>query len=105
MKPAESPEKSQRSAPLSERIFARLYAGLMSSPRLLRLAVGFGRAMLNLGRLMPFSPLTKDGKWIRKAPFPPLSKWTRARDLPILPKKTFHEIWAKELSGGPRDGS
>ncbi len=105
MKTAESPDKSQRSAPKIERILARLYGGLMSSPRLLRLAVGCGRVLQNLGRLMPFSPLTKDGKWIRRAPFPPLSRWTRARDLPILPKQTFHEIWEKELSGGPRDGS
>ena len=105
-KTAESPDPSLRSAPAIERITARLYARLMSSPRLLRLAVGCGRVLQKLGRFMPFfSPLTKDGRWIRNAPLPPLSKWTRSRDLPILPKQTFHEIWEKELSGDPRDGS
>ncbi len=105
-KTAESPDKAQRSAPRIERIIARLYAGLMSGPRLLRLAVRCGRILQKLEHFMPFfSPMTKDGRWIRKAPFPPLSKWTRSRDLPTLPKQTFHEIWEKELSGGPRDGS
>lgn len=103
-KTAESPDSSERSAPKSERIVARLYARLMSSPGLLRLAVRCGRILQKLERLVPFfSPLTKDGQWIRKAPFPPLSKWTRSRDLPALPDKTFHEIWEKELSGAQRD--
>ena len=105
-KTAESPDKSERSSPKIERIAARLYAKLMSRPRLLLLAVRFGRTLQKLEHFMPFfSPLTKDGKWIRHAPLPPLSKWTRSRDLPILPKQTFHEIWEKELSGGPRDDS
>ena len=105
-KTAESPDNSVRSAPETERIAARLYAKLMSSPGLLRTAVRCGRVLQKLERLIPFlSPLTEDGKWIRKAPIPPLSKWTRSRDLPVLPNKTFHEIWEKELSGGPRDDS
>jgi len=105
-KTAESPDKSERSAPESERIAARLYSGLMSRPGLLRMAIRFGRGLQKLERLVPFfSPMTEDGKWIRKAPFPPLSRWTRARDLPVLPEKTFHEIWEKELSSGPRDDS
>jgi L-lactate dehydrogenase complex protein LldF len=105
-KTAESPDNSERSAPETERIAARLYAGLMSRPGLLRWAVKSGRILQKLERLMPFfSPLTKDGKWIRKAPFPPFSKWTRSRDLPILPEQSFNEIWEKELSGGSRDDS
>jgi L-lactate dehydrogenase complex protein LldF len=98
-KTAESPDKTERSAPMIERTFARLYARLMSSPRLLRLAVSSGRVLQKVGRIIPFfSPLTKDGKWIRMAPLPPLSRWTRSRDLPTLPKQTFHEVWNKELS-------
>ena len=104
-KTAESPDDRLRSAPESERITAKLYARLMSSPGLLSVAVGCGRILQSLGRVLPFSPLTKDGKWIRKAPLPLLSKWTRSRDLPTLPKQTFHEIWEKELSVGPRDSS
>ena len=105
-KTAESPDKDQRSAPEIERLFARVYARLMSSPRLLGLAVRGGRILQKLEHLMPlFSPLSKDRKWITKAPFPPLSRWTRSRDLPTLPKQTFHEVWEKELSRGPRHGS
>ena len=103
-KTAESPDKSQQSAPEIERIIARLYAGLMSRPRLLRLAVRSGRLLQKLERFVPFfSPLTKDGRWIRNAPLPPLSKWTRSRDLPALPKQTFHELWDKGIAGGTRD--
>ena len=98
-KSAESPDKSQRSAKAAERTVARLYAMLMSSPRLLRLAVRCGRFLQKAERFIPFfSPLSKDGKWIKNAPLPPLSKWTRSRDLPTLPKQTFHEVWQKELS-------
>ena len=105
-KTAESPDDNERSAPASERIAARLYSGLMSRPGLLRMAVRFGRGLQKLEGLIPFfSPMTEDGKWIRKAPFPPLSKWTRSRDLPTLPEKTFHEVWKKELSVGTRDDS
>jgi len=105
-KTAESPDNNERSAPQSERIAAGLYARLMSSPGLLGLAIRCGRILQQLGRVVPFfSPMTEDGKWIRKAPFPPLSRWTRSRDLPVLPEKTFHEIWEKELSSGPRDDS
>ena len=102
-KTAESPDDSQRSAPQSERIIAKLYARLMSSPGLLRSAIRFGRILQSLGKFAPFSPLTKDGNWIRKAPLPLLSKWTRSRDLPTLPKQTFHELWEQGISDGPRD--
>ncbi|MCI0844943.1 MAG: iron-sulfur cluster-binding protein [Chloroflexi bacterium] len=97
-KTAESPDKSERSAPMIERTFARLFARLMSSPRMLSTAVRFGRVLQRIERLIPFSPLIKDGKWIKMAPLPPLSRWTRSRDLPTLPKQTFHEVWNKGLS-------
>ena len=98
-KTAESPDPDVRSSPMIERTLARLFARLMSSPRLLRMAVRFGRVIQKIEQMMPvFSPLTKDGKWIRSAPLPPLSKWTRSRDLPALPKQTFHELWEKGLS-------
>ena len=35
---------------------------------------------------------------IRKASLPLLSRWTRSRDLPELPKNAFRDIWKKELS-------
>jgi len=98
-KTAESPDKNLRSAPWIEGFLARFYARLMSGPKLLGMAIRFGRLLQKAERIIPFfSPMTKDGKWIRKAPLPPLSKWTRSRDLPTLPKQTFHDIWNKELS-------
>ena len=103
-KNAESPDNSERSAPESERIGARLYAWLMSNPSMLQFAVIFGRVLQKLERLVPFfSPLTEDGKWIRNVPLPPLSKWTRSRDLPILPDRTFHEIWDRGIDDGRHD--
>jgi L-lactate dehydrogenase complex protein LldF len=96
---AESPDKNLRSAPWIEGVLASLYVRLMSGPKLLGMAIRFGRLLQKTERIIPFfSPMTKDGKWIRKAPLPPLSKWTRSRDLPTLPKQTFHDIWNKELS-------
>ena len=98
-KTAESPDTSLRSAPEIERVLARLYARLMSSPLLLKTAVKFGRFAQKIGSATPFfSPLTKDGKWIKNAYLPILSRWTKSRDLPTLPDKTFHDIWEKELS-------
>jgi L-lactate dehydrogenase complex protein LldF len=98
-KTAESPDKNLRSAPRIERVLASLYVRLMSGPKLLGMAIRFGRLLQKTERIIPFfSPMTKDGKWIRKAPLPLLSRWTRSRDLPTLPKQTFHDIWNKELS-------
>ena len=98
-KTAESPDPSVRSASVIERASAQLFARVMCGPRLLRLAVRFGQVLQKVERVIPFfSLMTKDGKWIRNAPLPPLSRWTRARDLPALPTKTFHELWEKGLS-------
>ena len=98
-KTAESPDPSVRSASVIERASAQLFARVMCGPRLLRLAVRFGQVLQKVERVIPFfSLMTKDGKWIRNAPLPPLSRWTRARDLPGLPTKTFHELWEKGLS-------
>ena len=98
-KTAESPDKNLRSAPWFERTLASLYARLMSGPKLLGMAVRLGRILQKTERITPiFSPMTKDGKWIRKSRLPLLSRWNRSRDLPTLPKQTFHDIWNKELS-------
>ena len=97
-KTAESPDRNLRSAPKSERALAGLYAKLIGSPRLLGMAVWFANLLQKMQRILPFSHLTKDRKWIKKSLVPPLSKWTRSRDLPALPKRTFHDIWKKDLS-------
>jgi len=102
-KTAESPDNSQRSAPESERIIARTYAWAMGRPALVRLGHQVGRSLQRMLHLVPFSPLTKDGKWYRKLPLPVVSNWTSGRDLPSLPPKTFHELWEQGIVDGSRD--
>ena len=89
---AESQSPEERHTNFFERLSASAYASLMSSPRLLSAVRGLGRALQ--------TPLVKAGM-IRKAPFPPLSKWTRHRDLPPLAPKPFRKIWEENLSRGP----
>ena len=75
-------------ASLIDRISASGYRRLMSSPRLLALARKFGR-------LAQF-PFARRGV-IRRIPLPPFSKWTRTRDLPSMPPRSFRQIWAERL--------
>ena len=72
-----------------ERFFAVGYRRLMSSPTLLSWTHRIGR--------LAQMPVARNGK-IKSLPFPPFSSWTRARDLPALPARTFHQIWDQELS-------
>ena len=88
---AESPDPQEHASPVSETLMARGYAHLMSHPGLLKLS---NKVLRNLQK-----PLTKQGV-IKGIAVPPLSRWTRARDLPALPPRTFHEIWEQELSQG-----
>jgi L-lactate dehydrogenase complex protein LldF len=60
-------------------------AGVMARPRLWRWAQ-------RLARLVR-SPVA----WL-----PPLSAWTRSRDLPSPPAETFQQWWARERGGGTR---
>jgi L-lactate dehydrogenase complex protein LldF len=86
---AESQEPDEQGVTDAENLLARGYARLMSNPGLLSLTHKVAR---NLQK-----PLVKEGK-IKKAPLPLLSQWTKARDFPALPPRTFHEIWQQELS-------
>jgi L-lactate dehydrogenase complex protein LldF len=93
---AESPDPEEKAATDAESLLARGYAQLMSSPMVLSMAHKLGR---NVQKLLT----SKDKiEWI---PLPPLSNWTRSRDLPALPSRTFHEIWQQDLSGKARDDS
>jgi len=100
-KTAESPDDSQRSAPESERMVARVYAWVMSRPSLVKFGHQTGRTLQGLLQFSPITPMTKDGRWYRKLPLPIVSKWTRGRDLPALPRKTFHELWEQGIADGP----
>ena len=70
----------------------------MSSPALLSLSHRLARSLQRPLLMLPFSPLTKGAGGIGRVRLPFLSRWTRAKDLPLLPPRTFHEIWQQELS-------
>ena len=81
-------DPEERKVSLGERLLARAYSWLMGKHLLL--------AHLNrLGRLgqVPFS---RKGR-LRSIPIPPFSHWTRDRDLPSLPPKSFRQIWQDRL--------
>ena len=93
----ESPTDASNSAtPLVENVLARGYAAVMSNPTLLGLTTKAGRLLQ--------APLRYKDR-ISHIPFPPFSRWTRSRDLPALPPRTFREIWDEDLSGPDSDGS
>ncbi len=100
---AESENPEENASSRSERLLAGAYGMLMNSPDRMELAAGIGRVAQKLVPGMP-----KRAGWISKTPLPLLSQWTKARDLPPLPPKSFREIWrdelrqdtAKEVDGG-----
>ncbi len=100
---AESPDPEERAAPDFENLLARAYARLMGSPALLSFAHRVARNLQKPLAKIPFSPFSKGGQRIKRAPLPFLSRWTAARDLPALPPRSFHEIWRRDLSHEPED--
>ena len=96
---AESEDPEEKASPRSERFMAGAFARLMRSPRRLSFAARMGRIAQ---KLLPGMP--KNRGWISRAPLPLLSKWTRARDLPMLPAKSFREVWREELRQDEGDG-
>ncbi len=86
---AESPLDSDNSATTAERQAARGYSWLMSSPAALT-------AASKLGRLVQ-KPFVSDGKLGQRVPLPLVSRWTESRDLPAMPRRTFREVWARDL--------
>ncbi len=90
---AESPDESEKSVKAAEGMAARGYTWLMRNPSALAAAGKVGRLAQ-----MPFT----DGDKVTRVPLPLVSQWTKSRDLPALPKRTFREIWERELeSAGP----
>ncbi len=84
----ETPEGEEKSANGVENLAAKGYTWLMSNPTALTTASKIGRVAQK--------PFAGKGK-IEKLPLSLLSQWTAARDLPLLPSRTFREIWAQEL--------
>lgn len=77
-----------------ERILDWGYTKLMSNPTFLTLV----RKFVRVAQL----PLTKQGK-IRRIPIPPFSIWTKSKDLPPIPAKSFRQIWSHKQSHGEKD--
>ena len=96
---AESEDPEERASSRSERFLARSYARLMNNPSRMSFGARLGRIAQ---RLVP--GMSKRGEWIRRAPLPLFSRWTRARDLPQLPARSFRDIWRDELGGDSRNG-
>ena len=95
---AESPDPKERAAPGSQRLMARVYSGLMSRPVLLAWAHRVGRSLQRPLLWVPFLRAAKGKRGIGKLPLPLVSTWTKTKDLPTLPSRTFREIWKRELS-------
>ena len=96
---AESEDSKERASSRSERFLARSYARLMNSPSRMAFGAKLGRIAQ---KLVP--GMSRRGGWIRRAPLPLFSRWTRARDLPQLPARSFRDIWRDELGGDSRNG-
>ena len=89
---AESPDSARRAASDTDALLARAFATIMSRPALLRLGRKAGRLLLRAR--------SQNGV-IARARIPFLSRWTRARDLPAPPPRTFRDIWRDELDTEP----
>jgi L-lactate dehydrogenase complex protein LldF len=74
-----------RVAPRGERLIFRLFARLLTRPRLYRLAAPLGRlaqlAFIRAGAIRSLPGL--------------FGEWTRTRDLPPVAQRTFTELWAE----------
>jgi L-lactate dehydrogenase complex protein LldF len=78
-----------RTRPTPEGLAFTALARVMSDPRKWRLAQKAARVGRLLARGRPMMPALP----------PPLSGWTRSRDLPAPPKETFTQAWAREHGG------
>ena len=82
------PAPRAKGALLREKTMMVLWAWAFSRPWVYAL----GGRMARWGQVL----LARSG-WIRKVPLYPASRWTDARDVPALAKKSFHDRW-KEIS-------
>ena len=85
----ESPSSEERKATRWEKLLAWGYCRLMSSPGMLSMVHKVGRRVQ--------APIARKGK-IKGIMIPPFSHWTKDRDLPALPPRSFRQIWDQELS-------
>ncbi len=88
-KQAESDDENERTSSDTDKILARGFANVMSSPLLLKVGRSVGRAVSK--------PLARSGK-IGQTRLPLISRWTQARDLPVPAERSFRDRWRDELS-------
>ena len=83
-----APAARAKGALMPEKTMMQLWAWAFSHPWIYLL----GSRLARWGQFV----LARSG-WIRKVPVYPASQWTAWRDVPALPKKSFHDRW-KEIS-------
>ena len=83
-----APAPRAQGALMPEKTMMQLWAWAFSHPWIYLL----GSRLARWGQFV----LARSG-WIRKVPVYPASQWTAWRDVPALPKKSFHDRW-KEIS-------
>ena len=88
-KQAESNDENERTSSDTDKILARGFSNIMSSPLLLKVGRSVGRAVSK--------PLARSGK-IGQTRLPLISRWTQARDLPVPAERSFRDRWRDELS-------
>ncbi len=93
----EGPAEAEVVATPAARMAASGYAWLMSNPAVLTTADKVGRLLQ--------APLVSEGKFTKRVPLPLVSRWTANRDLPALPRRSFREIWERELADQSESGS
>ena len=81
-------EPSQRKVSRLERLLFKLWGLTVSSERTLALVRGVSALLQR--------PLTRNGR-MRRIPLPPFSRWTRNRDFPGLARRSFHQVWERDL--------
>lgn len=71
----------------AERVLYRCFAFAMRLPKLYQLAGGFARLAQPLQRT------------ITGTSFDPFRKWTKTRSFPLVPKKSFRDLWRERSKG------
>ena len=86
-------EPAQRKVSRVERLLFKMWRRSVSSERALARVRGVAAFFQR--------PLTRRGR-VRRIPLPTFSRWTRSRDFPGLARRSFHQIWERDLKG--KDG-